>query len=172
MLGAAAAHTLLIALFAGYAAASGALSLGKLILICWIGSFGGDVIRFWIGRNYGARLLASFPKFERVVRTVTRLTDAYSVWLILFHRYPHFIRGAAAFAYGMSDLSWPRFLVLNFIAAGMWSCSVILAGYAFGQVSEKMMKDASSGLGLVMLILFLGGSWILSRKLQNVAVRD
>jgi len=46
MFGYAALHSLLIALFAGYAASTGALSLGTLILICWIGSFAGDAVRF------------------------------------------------------------------------------------------------------------------------------
>jgi hypothetical protein len=33
------------------------------------------------------------------------------------------------------------------------------------------MSDASSGLGLVMLVLFLGLSWIVSKKLERVAER-
>jgi hypothetical protein len=33
------------------------------------------------------------------------------------------------------------------------------------------MNDASSGLGLVMLVLFLGVSWIVSKKLERVAER-
>ncbi|NJO23604.1 MAG: hypothetical protein HC868_12565 [Sphingomonadales bacterium] len=35
----AASHTLLFALFAGYAAHAGALNLGVLIAVCWLGSF-------------------------------------------------------------------------------------------------------------------------------------
>ena len=42
-------------------------------------------------------------------------------------------------------------------------------GYAFGHVSEKVMNDASSGLGLVMLVMFLGLSWALSKKLERLA---
>jgi membrane protein DedA with SNARE-associated domain len=58
----AASHSFLLALFAGYAAQSGALSFGTLIAICWLGSFTGDVIRFWIGRAIWdpvARVLAA-----------------------------------------------------------------------------------------------------------------
>jgi membrane protein DedA with SNARE-associated domain len=172
MFGYAAAHTLLLALFAGYAASVGALNLGTLILVCWLGSFSGDVIRFWIGRRYGARLFGSFPRLERLVQTVSRLTNRHYIWMILFHRYPHGIRGVAGFAYGMSELPWSRFLALNFVAAGLWSCAIVSAGFAFGQVSEKFMSDASSGLGLAMLILFLGASWILSRKLERFAARN
>ncbi len=50
-------HSLLFALFAGYAAHSGALKLGTLIAVCWFGSFAGDVIRFWIGRRFGTSWL-------------------------------------------------------------------------------------------------------------------
>jgi hypothetical protein len=124
----AASHSLLFALFGGYAAHSGALSFVPLIVICWFGSF-------------------------------------------MLHRYPHGIRGVAGFAYGMSPLPWSTFLVLNFVAAGLWSCAVVSAGYAFGQVSEKVMSDASSSLGLIMLIAFLGLSWVLSKKLERVLER-
>jgi membrane protein DedA with SNARE-associated domain len=164
-------HSLLFALFAGYAAHSGALNFVGLIVVFWIGSFAGDAVRFWIGRRFGIRWLARFPSVERAVSTVARLTDRHYVWMILLHRYPHGIRGVAGFAYGMSRLPVSTFLALNFVAAGLWSCALVSAGYAFGQVSEKIMNDASSGLGLVMLVAFLGLSWTLSRKLERAIDR-
>ena len=168
----AASHSLLFALFAGYAAHSGALNVGTLIVVCWLGSFAGDAIRFWIGRRFGTRWLGSFPRLERAIQMAVQLASRHHVWMILLHRYPHGIRGVAGFAYGMSPLPWSTFLVLNFVAAGLWACAVVSAGYAFGQVSEKVMSDASSSLGLVMLIAFLGLSWVLSRKLERVLERS
>jgi len=167
----AASHSLLLTLFAGYVAHSGALSFSTLIVVVWFGSFTGDVIRFWIGRRYGTRWLGPFPRLQRTVQIVARLVDRYYVWLILFHRYPHGIRGVAGFAYGTSQLPWSTFLAFNFIAAGLWSCTIVSAGYAFGQVSEKLMSDASSGLGIVMLVVFLVLSWILSKKLERMVER-
>jgi len=168
----AASHSLLLALFAGYAAHSGALGFGTLVVVCWLGSFTGDVIRFWIGRRFGTRWVRPFPRLERVVETTAQVANRHYVWMILFHRYPHGIRGVAGFAYGMSRLPWSTFLVLNFGAAGLWSCAIVSAGYAFGQLSENVMSDASSGLGLVMLVAFLGLSWILSKKLDRVVERS
>jgi membrane protein DedA with SNARE-associated domain len=168
----AASHSLLFALFAGYAAHSGALQLGTLILVCWFGSFAGDAVRFWIGRRFGTRWLGCLPPLECAVQTAARLADRHYALMILFHRYPHGIRGVAGFAYGMSRLPWSTFLALNFAAAGLWSCTVVLVGYGFGQVSEKLMSDASSGFGSVMLVVFLGLSWILSRKLERVVERS
>ena len=167
----AASHSLLFALFAGYAAHSGALKLGTLIAVCWFGSFAGDAIRFWIGRRFGTSWLGRFPRLQRTVQTAARLADRHYVLMILFHRYPHGIRGVAGFAYGMSRLPWSTFLALNFVAAGLWSCSVVWAGYAFGHVSEQLMSDASSGIGLVLLVAFLGLSWMLSKKLERVVER-
>jgi membrane protein DedA with SNARE-associated domain len=165
----AASHSLLLTLFAGYASSSGALDLGTLVAVVWAGSFLGDAIRFVIGRCFGNQWLSPFPRLYRTSQIVVRLVDHYYVWLILFHRYPHGIRGVAGFAYGMSRLPWPTFMAFNFVAAGLWSGAVLSAGHAFGQVSEKLMSDAFSGLGMVMLIVFLALSWILSRKLERVA---
>ena len=168
----ASAHSLLLTLFAGYAVHSGALDFGKLIMVCWAGTFTGDVIRFWIGRRYGTRWLGSFPKLQRAVQTAAQLADRHYIWMILFHRFPHGIRSVAGFAYGMSQLPWSTFLALNFVAAGLWSCTIVSAGYAFGQVSEKMMSDASSGVAFALLVIFLGLSWFLSKKLERVVERN
>lgn len=167
----AASHSLLLALFAGYAASAGALGFGTLILVCWVGSFAGDVFRFWIGRRYGAQLFGRFPRLARAAEMAIRLADRHYIWMVLLHRYPHGIRGVAGFAYGMSQMRWSTFLTLNFAAAGLWSCAVVSAGYAFGQVSEKVMSDASSALGLVMLIAFLGLSWLVSSRLERAIER-
>jgi membrane protein DedA with SNARE-associated domain len=168
----AASHAMLLGLFAGYAANSGALDFGTLIVVCWIGSFVGDVVRFWIGRRYGTQWLGRFPQLQRHVQTAAHLAERHYAWMIMIHRYPHGIRGIAGLAYGMSRLPWSVFLALNFVAAGLWSVAVVSAGYAFGHVSEKLMSDASSGLGVALLVGFLGLSWLLSKKLDSVVARE
>jgi membrane protein DedA with SNARE-associated domain len=168
----AASHSLLVTLFAGFAAHAGALALGPLIAACWIGSFLGDAIRFWIGRRYGAGLLRRFPKLERVARVITRLTDNHYLWMIMAHRYPHGIRGAAGFAYGMSNISWAAFLPINLVASGLWAVIVVSIGYAFGQFSEKALNNASSTVGLAMLVGFLALSWYLSRRLEQLVEQE
>lgn len=168
----AAGHSLLLTLFAGYAVHSGALDYGTLILVCWAGTFTGDVFRFWIGRRFGTRWLRSFPKIERFIQTAARLADRHYAWMMLLHRFPNGIRGVAGVAYGISQLPWSTFLAFNFVAAGLWSCVVVSAGYAFGQVSEKVLSDASSGAAFALLVVFLGISWFLSKKLERVAERS
>ncbi len=168
----ASSHSLLLTLFAGYAAFSGVLHFGTLIGVCWVGSFFGDAFRFWIGRQFGIGWLKRFPRLHGAVEKAVLLSGRHYVWMILTHRYPHGIRGIAALAYGASPLPWKIFLPLNLVASGIWSVAIVSAGHAFGRVSEKIMSDASSTLGLVMLIVFLGLSWMLSRKFDEVVARE
>src|SRR5260370_41678904 len=105
------------------------------------------------------------------VKMYTMMEVRHYVWKNLFPSFPHGIRGLAGFAYGISRLPWSTFLALNFVAAGLWSGVVVSAGYAFGQFSETSINNASSGLGIVMLVAFLGLSWLLSRKLDPIVAR-
>lgn len=167
----ASSHSLLLTIFAGYASQSGVLNFGTLISVCWLGSFCGDVLRFWIGRKFGTRWLARFPYLESAVAKAALISERHYVWMIMLHRYPHGIRGVAALAYGISSLSWGVFLLLNAVASGIWAVAIVSTGYAFGKVSEKFMTDASSSLGFIMLVLFLGLSWLLSRSFDSVLVQ-
>jgi membrane protein DedA with SNARE-associated domain len=67
----------------------------------------------------------------------------------------------------MSKLSWSRFLVLNVVAAGLWATATTAAGYAFGRLSEKMMSDVASHLGIALLVVFLVAAWLLSKRLER-----
>ncbi len=166
------ANSLLLALFAGYAAQAGALGYEQALAACWAGTFAGDALRFWVGRRFGTRWLRGIPRLQRAVQTAARLADRHHVWMILIHRYPRIIRNVAGFAYGASTLSWPRFLVLNFIAAGLWAGIAVSVGYGFGFVTEKTMTDALSVFGIAMLVAFLALTWFLTRRLERVMERN
>ena len=45
------------------------------------------------------------------------------------------------------------------------------SGYAFGYASEKTLSNASSGLGVGLLVVFLGLAWVLSRRLERMIER-
>lgn len=166
------ANSLLLALFAGYAAQAGALGYEQTLAVCWAGTFAGDTVRFWVGRRFGTRWLGRFPRLQRAVDAAARLSERHHVWMILIHRFPRIIRNVAGFAYGASTLGWPRFLVLNFFAAGLWAGAAVSTGYGFGYISEKTMNDALTVFGIVMLAAFLALTWLLTRRLERAAERS
>ena len=154
-----------LVLLAGYAAHLGALSWGKLVLVCWLGGFAGDAFRFWVGRRFGTKWLSSFPRIERAMLDTERLVTRHYLWMIFVHRYVYGIRNLAGFAFGISSVPAPAFLALNFVSAGIWSVTIISAGYAFSQFTDKMISDTASGVSMVALVLFAGLLWLLSKRL-------
>jgi membrane protein DedA with SNARE-associated domain len=172
MLTYAATNSLLIPLFAGYAAHLGAFDWGTLVIVCWAGGFLGDLVRFWIGRRWGRAAIKHIPMLHSRIDTIIRLVKTHYVWMILIHRYPHGIRNVAGFAFGMTPLPWLHFLTLNFVSAGIWALIVVSAGYSFGHLSEEAVGSAASGASFAVLAVFLGLAWFLSRKLDAAIERN
>lgn len=171
MFGIASAHAMLYVLFAGYMANAGALDPVKLAVVCCAGSFAGDALRFGIARVLGISWLAGYPRIVAVLDKIGRLAERNQVWMVLTHRYPHGIRGAAAFAYGISRMTWSTFLTLNLVAAAIWAVAIVGAGYAFGRVSEQVLQQSASQVGAVMLLAFLVIAWVMSRRLDETIDR-
>lgn len=141
-------------IFAGVAAHMGLLQLEMLIAVAWLGSFCGDQTYFFIGRRYGSRVLAKFPRWQPGVEKSLAWLNRSSTWFILTFRFIYGVRNFASFAMGMSQLPWSRFVWLNFIAAGIWAIAFSGAGYLLGQVLGDMLGTYAKTFLLGMLGLF------------------
>lgn len=141
-------------LFAGLAARQDILRLDLLIIVAWLGSFCGDQVYFWIGRRWGHALLRRFPRWAPGVHAALDLLRRYNTWFILSFRFIYGVRNFSSFAMGTSGLSWPRFLILNFIAAGVWAVTFAGVGYIVGATFEHLLGDLALVFGLVMLTIF------------------
>lgn len=146
-------------IFAGYAAHLGLLSLPTLIACAWLGSFCGDQVYFFLGRRYGATLIKKFPKWEPRVARAMDLLHRYNTGFILSFRFIYGVRNVSSFAVGMSGISWARFSILNFIAAGVWAVSFAGTGYLFGAAFKDMLGDYALYITVGMLIGFITLAW-------------
>jgi membrane protein DedA with SNARE-associated domain len=157
-------------IFAGAAAQQGHLHLYWLIAAAWAGSFSGDQLYFFIGRKWGVRLLDRFPRYRPPVDVALGFLRKYNTWFILSFRFIYGIRNVSSFAMGMSGLPWTRFLVLNFVAAGLWACTFAGSGYMLGKAFSAVLGDVAESFGLVMLGIFLiiiSGVVIMHKRLQQ-----
>jgi membrane protein DedA with SNARE-associated domain len=162
---AAATNSLLVPLIAGYAAHAADISWLAVTATCWAGSLAGDAVRFWIGRRFGTQLVRRFARLQRAAL----LVDRHFRWMVLVHRYPQGLRNLAGLAFGMSSITWARFLALNAISAAIWAVVVVSAGYLFGHVLESALGDAASKVGIAALAVFALIAWLLSRSLAQAA---
>ncbi len=151
-------------IFAGYAAEAGLISIWGLIACAWLGSFAGDQLYFFLGRRYGARLLERFPAWKPRVAVALDLLHHYNTGFILTFRFIYGVRNISSFAMGMSELAYPRFIILNFIAAGLWANAFAWFGYLFGKVSGALLGDYARDAGIALLVAFLVTAWVLVRR--------
>ncbi len=141
-------------IFAGFAAAQGMLSAPLLLASAWLGSFLGDQCYFWIGRRFGLRLLSERPRWRARVDTALGWLKRYDTGFILSFRFIYGVRNFSSFAMGISGIRWNRFLVLNFIAAGVWAFVFVGVGYLSGHVYGRAMGEWATQFSLVALGVF------------------
>jgi membrane protein DedA with SNARE-associated domain len=134
-----------------FMAAQGLLSAPLLLAAAWLGSFAGDQCWFWIGRNFGLRWLAKRPAWRSRVDIALGWVKRFDAGFILTFRFIYGIRNVSSFALGISGVGWQRFLILNFIAAGLWAMIFIGAGYLFGHAFERMLGDYAERIKLILL---------------------
>ena len=142
-------------LLAGFAAAQGMVSAPLLLIAAWLGSFGGDQCYFWIGRHFGLRLMTRKPDWRKAVDRALTWLKRYDAGFILTFRFIYGVRNFSSFALGISGINWRRFLVLNFIAAGVWATIFVGVGYVCGHAFERMLGQVAHRISMVLLIAFV-----------------
>jgi len=158
-------------IFAGYACHEGYLNIYWLIGAAWIGSFCGDQTWFFLGRKFGRQLVERFPKWRAGIDTAMLLAEKYNTAFILSFRFIYGVRNFSSIALGMSNVTWTRFFILNFIAAGMWANIFAWSGYLLGQAFEAVLGDIAKGFGLVMLTGFAVMVWLAVRYHKRQKLR-
>lgn len=148
-------------------AMTGAVNPWILMLSVWFGSFLGDQTWFTLGRRYGPGILRRFPGAEAKFSNATGLLDQYGTWFILSFRFLYGIRNVAAAACGMANFDRKRFMLLNFIAAGVWAGSFVAAGWFLGGlIGPENLFYAIAGVAMLVLAIFV---WRRFRKRRVVA---
>ncbi|MBM3569923.1 MAG: DedA family protein [Alphaproteobacteria bacterium] len=142
-------------IFAGAAAAQGMLNLWGLMLTAGLGSFLGDQLYFWLGRHFGPKLMARFPKWEPNVEVALDYLRRYDIWFVLSFRFIYGIRNVSSFACGTSGIAWQRFFVLNLIAATVWVLVFAGTGYLLGVAFQELLEEIANDFGFVMLGVFV-----------------
>src|SRR5438477_2949988 len=163
-----------VILFAGFAAAQGLVDPMLLLIAAWLGSFAGDQTYFWLGRNFGTRLLDRFPRWRHGVESALRWLERYDAGFILSFRFIYGVRNFSSFALGLSAVRWNRFLRLNFIAAGLWAASFVAVGFFLGHAFRAVLGDIARSFSLIMLAVFVAigtGMWLLHRMQRRRQLR-
>ena len=133
-----------ILLVAGFFCSEDHLRMPIVMLVAAAGAVLGDNIGFAIGHHFGRSILLRLGKY--VFLTPVRLEHLENYFqshgnkTILVARFITGLRVFAALLAGASMMRWRVFLVYNVAGAVLWSVTITLLGYLFGQSLPLLVR--------------------------------
>ena len=145
-----------VVLLAGLAVHRGLLAAPWVALIATTCSFLGDQFWFQIGRRYGHRLLARFPRLARQRPWLEQKVFAHPDALVLSLRFLVGLRTIGPILMGADFIEPRRFLWLNLLGAILWVTVFVSAGYFFGELATRLLPHLQHAEEGIFLTLFAG----------------
>ncbi len=131
------------------------LRLGYIILIGIAAATLGDNIGYWVGRRGGRALLDRYRHIFRIpdgtIRKGEHLFQKHGSTTIFFARFVFGMRIIAGPLAGVLCMPWRKFVLFNFLGAGLWVTVISFVGYKFGEHWEQLIHV----MGRVNLIIGL-----------------
>jgi membrane protein DedA with SNARE-associated domain len=140
--------TLVIA--ALYAAGHHDMSIVGVIASAAIGAMVGDNIGYWLGREFGYRLLLRYGGYVGLSHERIKLGQylflRHGGKVVFFGRFIPILRILAGVLAGMNRMRWRQFLLANAAGALLWSAVLGTSAYAFGKALLRMTGPLAIGL--------------------------
>ncbi len=136
------------------------LNVWLVVGVATVGAIVGDNVGFWIGREFGLRLLLRYGGYLGItgprIKLGQYLVSRYGGAVVFFGRFAAILRAAAAFLAGVNSMSWPRFLIANAAGAVVWACLYGFGAYYLGKQASKLAGPAAVGVSIIALFLVIG----------------
>jgi membrane protein DedA with SNARE-associated domain len=146
-------------------------SIAEIVALAAAGAIVGDNIGFWVGREFGLRLLlAHGPKIgldEDRLRLGQYLFQRYGGAIVFFGRFVAVLRAFAAVLAGANKMSPLRFFLFNAAGGITWASIFGLGGYFLGAEFHRI----AGPFGLAALALAVTGFFRFSRYLRQHEAR-
>ncbi|PPQ30029.1 hypothetical protein CCR94_13675 [Rhodoblastus sphagnicola] len=146
-------------------------SITQIVALAAAGAIVGDNIGFWVGREYGFRLLlAHGDKIgldEDRLRLGQYLFQRHGGAIVFFGRFVAVLRAFAAVLAGANKLPPFRFFLFNAAGGIVWACIFGFGGYGLGADFHRI----AGPFGVAALALALVGLAIFSRYLRKHEAR-
>jgi membrane protein DedA with SNARE-associated domain len=166
-----------IMLAGGFFAARGHFELQYVIIIGLIGAVLGDNAGYWIGRILGRQALERYGRYifltAHRLEKVDRFFHRFGGRTIFIARFVTGLRVFAALIAGSTLMPWQGFLLFNIAGAVVWSVTIALIGFLFGEHWEQLMRIVhSSGIAALVIGIFLIVSVWLYKKWHRRLIND
>lgn len=158
-----------VVLTAAVLAAQGHLLIWLIVIVAAAGGIIGDNTSYLVGRRVGWRLAARFLSKQRLQRA-ERGIKRQGGRLILIARFIPIGRTATTLAAGTLEMSWPRFLLADAVAATLWAIYASLLGYLGGSsFAHSLWQPLLFAFGMAAL---LAAGFEVYRRVQKRRGKD
>lgn len=151
-----------------YAGTTHQLNIGLVIAAAALGAILGDNVGFWLGRQFGLRLLLRHGHYirlnERRIKLGHYLFRLHGGKVVFFGRFVAVLRALAAFLAGANRMSWPRFLVFNATGGILWASLYGGGAFLLGKQIHRIVGPLGIGLLVVVVGLLVVGFIFLHRN--------
>ena len=125
-----------------YAGTTHHMQIGFVIAAAACGAILGDNIGFWVGREFGRRIVARFGSYvgldERRLRLGQYLFDRHGGKIVFFGRFVAFLRAFAALLAGINRFPALRFFAFNAAGGIVWASVFGIGGYVLGETIHRI----------------------------------
>lgn len=142
-----------------YAGASHRLSIVLIVAVAAGGAILGDNIGFWIGREFGFRLLVRYGPYIRLTEPRIKLGQylfrRHGGKVVFFGRFIAILRALAAFLAGANRMTWPHFLIFNAAGAIAWASIYGFGAYFLGTAIDRLVGPVGIALGVLAVAVLI-----------------
>jgi membrane-associated protein len=141
------------------AISSGGLNISLLIILMFIAAFTGNLLNYSIGRFIGPKVYEkNYRLIKRAYLDETKtFFSKYGTLAIVYTRFTPILRTFAPFIAGVGQMSYPKFMLYNFIGGFLWVLCFLLAGYFFGNIPFVKEHFEIIVLGIILISLIPAG---------------
>ncbi|MCJ0911161.1 DedA family protein [Mammaliicoccus sciuri] len=162
--------------FGGFMTTKSDLTVLGVVVASTIGSVGGAVILYWIGRILNVerieRIIEKWGKYLRLTKEDVRKADAwfdkYGPWTVFFCRFIPLIRSLISVPAGMSGMNQWLFLVLTTIGTLIWNLVLVLVGAKVGdnwhQIVNYMDVYSNFMYAVIAIGIIVFVIWFIRKK--------
>ena len=157
---------------AGAFCATGAMNVWVLMLLLLVAAVSGNTVNYWIGSAIGHKVFTHDYRWidKAALRKTHAFYERHGGKTIVLARFVPIVRTFAPFIAGVSEMTFAKFQLFNFIGALAWVVGLVAAGYFFGNIPiirDHLNTIVLIGVGAAVVPLALGGLWKLLGKLRR-----
>lgn len=141
---------------AGALAATGGMDINVLCAVLLTAAVLGDNVNYWVGHWFGPRVFRweDSKFFNRAAFDKTHaFYEKHGGKTLVIARFLPLARTFAPFVAGVAKMTYPRFVLVDFLGGFTWVFSLTWAGYLFGNV--PFIKNNLSVVIVAIIVLSL-----------------